>query len=72
MASDIEVRLAELGIELPEAASPAANYIPFVVSGKLIFVAGQITLWNGEIKYKGRVGPDFSVDEVIKRPAFVA
>jgi enamine deaminase RidA (YjgF/YER057c/UK114 family) len=63
MASDIEARLAELGIELPEAASPAANYIPFVVSGKLIFVAGQITLWNGEIKYKGRVGPDFSVDE---------
>lgn len=63
MAGDIEARLSELGIELPEAASPAANYIPFVVSDKLIFVSGQITLWNGEIKYKGRVGVDFSVDE---------
>ena len=63
MAGDIEARLSELGIELPEAAAPAANYIPFVVSGKLIFVSGQITLWNGEIKYKGRVGVDFTVDE---------
>ena len=63
MAGDIEAKLSELGIELPEAASPAANYIPFVVSGKLIFISGQITLLNGEIKYKGRVGVDFTVDE---------
>ena len=63
MAGNIEQRLANLGIELPEAASPAANYIPYVVTGNLVFVAGQITLWNGEIKYKGRVGDDLSVDD---------
>lgn len=63
MARNIEQRLADLGIELPEAASPAANYIPYVVTGNLVFVAGQITLWNGEIKYKGRVGDDLSVDD---------
>lgn len=63
MAGNIEQRLADLGIELPEAASPAANYIPYVVTGNLVFVAGQITLWNGEIKYKGRVGDDLSVDD---------
>lgn len=63
MSGAIETRLKELGIELPAAAAPAANYIPFVVSGNLVFVAGQITLWNGEIKYKGKVGVDVSVDD---------
>ncbi len=63
MAGKIESRLQELGIELPEAASPAANYIPFVVSGNLIFVAGQITLKNGQIEYTGKVGDDLSVDD---------
>ncbi len=63
MAGTIEQRLADLGIELPAAASPAANYIPYVVTGNLVFVAGQITLWNGEIKFKGRVGDDLSVDD---------
>ena len=63
MAGEIEQRLSELGIELPNAAAPAANYIPYVVSGNLVFVAGQITLWNGEIKFTGRVGEDLSVDD---------
>ncbi|MCK5778728.1 MAG: RidA family protein [Rhodospirillales bacterium] len=63
MAGKIESRLQELGIELPEAAAPAANYIPYVVSGKLIFVAGQITLKNGKIEYTGKVGEDLSVDD---------
>ncbi len=63
MAGEIEKRLSDLGIELPNAAAPAANYIPFVVTGNLVFVAGQITLWNGEIKYKGRVGDDLTVDD---------
>ena len=56
MAGKIEARLKELGIELPEATTPAANYIPYVVSGKLVFVSGQITLLNGKIEYIGRVG----------------
>ena len=38
MAGKIDARLAELGIELPEAAAPAAKYIPYVVTGKLIMV----------------------------------
>lgn len=63
MAGNIESRLQELGIELPEAAAPAANYIPYVVSGNLVFVAGQITLKNGKIEYTGKVGDDLSVDD---------
>lgn len=63
MAGKIEARLKELGLELPKAAAPAANYVPYVVSGNLVFVAGQITLWNGELKFLGKVGQDFTVDE---------
>ena len=63
MTGKIEARLQELGIELPAVATPAANYIPFVVSGNLVFVSGQITILNGEIKYTGRVGVDVSVEE---------
>ena len=63
MAGQIEARLKELGIELPEATTPAANYIPYVVSGKLVFVSGQITLLNGKIEYIGRVGDEFTIEE---------
>jgi len=63
MAGRIDKRLKELGIELPEAAAPAANYVPYVISGNLVFVAGQVTFWNGELKYKGKVGDDFTVEQ---------
>ena len=62
MAGQIEARLRELGIELPRPSTPAANYIPFVITGKLVFVAGQVTFWNGEIKFVGKIGADFSVE----------
>jgi enamine deaminase RidA (YjgF/YER057c/UK114 family) len=63
MAGTIDARLNELGIELPQAAAPAANYVPYVVSGNHVFVAGQITLENGELKYQGKLGQEFTVDE---------
>ena len=63
MAGRIDARLSELGIELPEAAAPVANYIPFVASGGLVFVAGQVTSWKGELQYVGKLGVEFSVDE---------
>lgn len=63
MAGKIEARLRELGIELPQAAAPAANYVPYVITGSHVFVAGQITFWNGEVKYMGKVGKDFSTAE---------
>jgi enamine deaminase RidA (YjgF/YER057c/UK114 family) len=63
MAGQIEARLAELGIELPQAAAPAANYVPYVVSGNLVFVSGQVTVWNGEFRYQGKVGQDLGVED---------
>ncbi|MCW8915859.1 MAG: RidA family protein [Magnetovibrio sp.] len=63
MMSQIEQRLSELGLTLPEAAAPAANYVPYVQTGNLVVVSGQITMENGAIKYVGRVGKDFTTDE---------
>jgi len=63
MAGRITTRLAELGIELPDLSAPAANYVPYVVSGNQVFVSGQITVWNGELRYIGKVGAEFSLDE---------
>jgi enamine deaminase RidA (YjgF/YER057c/UK114 family) len=43
MPSKTESRLAELGITLTEAPAPAANYVPFVISGNLVFISGQVS-----------------------------
>jgi enamine deaminase RidA (YjgF/YER057c/UK114 family) len=66
MAGRIEARLAELGIELPEAATPAANYVPYVFSGGNIWISGQVPVWNGELKFIGDVDGAVSVDEGVE------
>ena len=66
MAGNIEARLQELGIELPEAAAPVANYLPYIINGKQLWVAGQVPFWNGEIKFSGVVGQDISVDDAVE------
>ncbi len=63
MAGTVDQRLSDLGITLPEPAAPAANYIPYVISGNLVFVSGQITMVDGELKYVGKVGDDFGIEE---------
>ena len=61
--STIDARLAELGLTLPAAAAPAANYVPYVQSGNLVFVSGQITLQDGALQFVGRVGEDFTTEQ---------
>ena len=63
MAGTIESRLAELGIDLPRPSAPVANYVPYVTSGALVFVSGQVTMGDGGLKFRGRLGEDLSVDE---------
>ncbi len=63
MSASIENRLVELGIELPAPAAPVASYVPYVVSGNLVIVSGQVTLDNGQLRYVGKLGADMSLED---------
>lgn len=63
MSGKIEARLTELGIALPEASAPAANYLPYTRSGDLLFISGQLCQWNGERRFIGKLGAAISPDE---------
>lgn len=63
MSGTIARQLAAKHIELPNAAAPVANYTPVVIANGTAFVSGQVCSWNGEFKFIGRVGSDFSAEE---------
>ncbi len=58
MADTIEKRLSDLGVSLPAAAAPAANYVPFVLSGKMLATAGQLPFDAGKLVATGLLGRD--------------
>jgi enamine deaminase RidA (YjgF/YER057c/UK114 family) len=55
------MRLKALGITLPAAAAPAANYVPFTRAGNLLFVSGQLPLKDGKLVSTGLLGRDLDV-----------
>ena len=60
--SEIDARLADLGIALPTPAAPVANYVPFVISGKQVFISGQVSIGaNGLIT--GRLGDNLTLEQ---------
>ncbi len=64
MAGKAEQKLAELGISLPTPASPIANYVPFVLSGKLLVVSGQLCFGaDGKLAAAGQLGAGVSIED---------
>lgn len=62
MANDIEGKLAEMGIALPDGPAPAANYVPFVQTGDLVWISGQIAKTAEGTLITGRLGADMAVE----------
>lgn len=63
MQDTIQTRLEREGITLPDMAAPAANYLPFVRTGNLVFTAGQLPFVNGQLHQTGLLGRDVEVEE---------
>ena len=63
MAGRIEATLAELGITLPRPMQPIANYVPYVVTGNLVVVSGQVPAIDGRIAITGKVSWGVSIDQ---------
>lgn len=59
----IEERIKELGIDLPEAAAPAAMYVPVKQTGNLLFISGQIPVKDGKMVYTGKAGEERTLEE---------
>src|SRR5260221_12337472 len=59
----IDRRLLDLGIQLPDVPTPIANFAPFRRHGELIYLAGQVCEWNGDVRFVGKVGADYDLAE---------
>lgn len=65
MTDHVLTRLTELGLTLPDAPAPAANYVPYVITGNTLYVSGQIAAKDGAM-ILGKLGADMSVEDGAK------
>jgi enamine deaminase RidA (YjgF/YER057c/UK114 family) len=61
--SKVEQRLSELGFTLPEVAAPAGSYLPAMISGNLVFTAGQLPLIEGKLMATGKLGAEITAED---------
>jgi enamine deaminase RidA (YjgF/YER057c/UK114 family) len=61
MSDQIAAKLKEMGITLPQAAAPAANYVPYVISGGLLYISGQLPMEGGKVAVTGHLGKNIDV-----------
>lgn len=63
MAGTVEARLAEKGITLPDVAPPAANYVPWVITGDTLWISGQIPVVAGKPTHVGKLGREYAIED---------
>lgn len=63
MSRDVNSRLAVLGIDLPKPSEPGGNYEPYIFTGNLIFLTGQLCHWNCKRLYTGKLGAEYGIEE---------
>ena len=61
-----EENIKNLGLNIPELPKALANYVPYKIVGKTMYISGQAPVHNGELIYKGKVGSDITVEDGIK------
>ncbi len=66
MTNPIIERLLKLGVTLPSPAAPAANYVPYVISGNQLVISGQLPFGQDGLEYVGKTGDDISVEQAQK------
>ena len=59
----IDEKLSELGIAMPAPMAPVANYVPYVVTGRLVVISGQLPAVDGKVAVTGKVGEGVSVEQ---------
>lgn len=58
-----EEALSKLGLSFPEPTLPVANYVPYVISGKHVYISGQIPMQSGQLSFVGKLGREFSIEQ---------
>lgn len=66
MTGRIEAKLAELGVELPPAMAPIATYVPFVVTGRLVVISGQLPAVGGKVAVTGKLSRWMAIEEGVR------
>ena len=59
----IDAKITSLGLSLPAVSMPAANYVPYVVSGNMVYFSGTLPMLEGKPQFVGKIGKEFSVEQ---------
>jgi len=63
MQGAIENKLKSMNIELPQPVTPVANYVPYVITGHLVFISGQLPVKDGKPQHIGKAGKEFTIEQ---------